>query len=115
MTIEQAVLENLQDLPTEKQQQVLDFIKFLKQQMTIKLESSSQGSRKSYKGIWADLNRRGAFATVGIGCAGDQNVCTGCQISRRAGNSFGDRCGSCEKNYFGTATGNTDSQTGGIF
>ena len=56
MTIEQAVLENLQDLPTEKQQQVLDFIKFLKQQMTIKLESSSQGSRKSYKGIWADLS-----------------------------------------------------------
>lgn len=55
MTIEQAVLENLQDLPTEKQQQVLDFVKFLKQQVTIKSESSIQGNRKSYKGMWADL------------------------------------------------------------
>jgi hypothetical protein len=55
MTIEQAVLENLQDLPTEKQQQVLDFVKFLKQQTNIKSELSSQGSRKSYKGLWADL------------------------------------------------------------
>ncbi len=55
MTIEQAVLENLQDLPTERQQQVLDFVKFLKQQTNIKSESSSQFSRKSYKGMWADL------------------------------------------------------------
>jgi hypothetical protein len=55
MTIEQAVLENLQDLPTEKQQQVLDFVKFLKQQTNIKSEPSSQFSRKSYKGMWADL------------------------------------------------------------
>ena len=55
MTIEQAVLENLQDLPTEKQQQVLDFVKFLKQQTNIKSEPSSQVSRKSYKGMWADL------------------------------------------------------------
>ncbi len=55
MTIEQVVLENIRDLPTEKQQQVLDFVTFLKQQTTINLQSSSQGSRKSYKGMWADL------------------------------------------------------------
>jgi len=54
-TIEQVVLENIRDLPTEKQQQVLDFVTFLKQQTTINLQSSSQGSRKSYKGMWADL------------------------------------------------------------
>ena len=54
MTIEQAVLENLRELPTDKQQEVLDFVTFLKQQTNIKLQSSSQGSRKSYKGIWAD-------------------------------------------------------------
>ena len=29
MTIEQAVLENLRELPTDKQQEVLDFIQFL--------------------------------------------------------------------------------------
>ncbi len=55
MTIEQVVLENIRDLPTEKQQQVLDFVTFLKRQTTINLQSSSQGSRKSYKGMWADL------------------------------------------------------------
>ncbi|MCA6596730.1 MAG: hypothetical protein ACK6DE_01425 [Pseudanabaena sp.] len=55
MTIEQAVLENLRELPKEKQQQVLDFVTFLKQQTIAKLEPSSQGVRKSYKGLWADL------------------------------------------------------------
>jgi hypothetical protein len=33
MTIEQAVLENLRDLPTDKQQEVLDFIQFLKHKL----------------------------------------------------------------------------------
>lgn len=31
MNIEQAVLENLRELPIDKQQEVLDFIKFLRQ------------------------------------------------------------------------------------
>jgi hypothetical protein len=43
-------------LPTEKQQQVLDFVKFLKQEAIVKLESSIPSSRKSYKGLCADLN-----------------------------------------------------------
>jgi hypothetical protein len=55
MTLEQAVLENLRELPTEKQQQVLDFVRFFKQQIPIKAESPSQTTRKSYKGMWADL------------------------------------------------------------
>ncbi|MFN5748987.1 MAG: hypothetical protein ACK47L_11010 [Pseudanabaena sp.] len=55
MTIEQAVLENLRELPKEKQQQVLDFVTFLKQQTIAKLEPPSQCVRKSYKGLWADL------------------------------------------------------------
>jgi len=38
MTLEQAVLENLRELPTEKQQQ-----------MPVKAEFSSQTPRKSYK------------------------------------------------------------------
>jgi hypothetical protein len=34
MTIEQAVLENLRELPTDKQQEVLDFIQFLKHKLS---------------------------------------------------------------------------------
>jgi len=33
MTIEQAFLENLRELPTDKQQEVLDFIQFLKHKL----------------------------------------------------------------------------------
>ena len=33
MTIEQAVLENLRELQTDKQQEVLDFIQFLKHKL----------------------------------------------------------------------------------
>jgi hypothetical protein len=33
MTIEQAVLENFRELPADKQQEVLDFIQFLKHQL----------------------------------------------------------------------------------
>ena len=36
MTIEQAVLENLRELPVDKQQEVLDFIKFLKYKLPAK-------------------------------------------------------------------------------
>ncbi len=31
MTIEQAVLENLRELPPDKQQEVLDFVQFLRE------------------------------------------------------------------------------------
>jgi hypothetical protein len=55
MTLEQAVLENLRELPIIKQQEVLDFVRFLKQQMSIEPEPTSQTVRKSYKGLWADL------------------------------------------------------------
>ena len=36
MTIEQAVLENFRELPAEKQQEVLDFIQFLKHKLPAK-------------------------------------------------------------------------------
>ncbi|WP_071188386.1 DUF2281 domain-containing protein [Trichormus sp. NMC-1] len=36
MTIEQAVLENFRELPAEKQQEVLDFIQFLKHKLPSK-------------------------------------------------------------------------------
>jgi hypothetical protein len=36
MTIEQAVLENLRELPADKQQEVLDFIQFIKHKLPTK-------------------------------------------------------------------------------
>lgn len=36
MTIEQAVLENFRELPADKQQEVLDFIQFLKHKLPTK-------------------------------------------------------------------------------
>jgi hypothetical protein len=36
MTLEQTVLENFRELPTDKQQEVLDFIQFLKYQLSAK-------------------------------------------------------------------------------
>jgi hypothetical protein len=36
MTIEQTVLENLRELPADKQQEVLDFIEFLKHKLPTK-------------------------------------------------------------------------------
>lgn len=50
MRIEQAVLEKLRSLPLEKQQEVLDFVEFLQQ------KSMGKRSRRSLKGLWADLN-----------------------------------------------------------
>ncbi|HAA28058.1 MAG TPA: hypothetical protein DCE56_10825 [Cyanobacteria bacterium UBA8553] len=50
MRIEQAVLEKLRSLPLEKQQEVLDFVEFLQQ------KSMRKRSRRSLKGLWADLN-----------------------------------------------------------
>lgn len=50
MNIEQTVLEKLRLLPTEKQQEVLDFVEFLQQ------KSTPKHPQRSLKGLWADLN-----------------------------------------------------------
>ncbi len=47
--LEQAILENLRQLPPEKQQEVLDFAEFLRQKTTLKQPPLS------LKGLWADL------------------------------------------------------------
>lgn len=49
MTIEQAIIENLRELPPEKQQEVLDFV----QSLTAK--ASVTTNRRSIKGICANL------------------------------------------------------------
>jgi mRNA-degrading endonuclease RelE of RelBE toxin-antitoxin system len=49
MDIEQSVLEKLKKLPSEKQQQVLDFIE------SIQSRSIARRPRRSLKGMWADL------------------------------------------------------------
>lgn len=48
--LEQALLENLRQLPPEKQQEVLDFAKFLRQKTALKQ------LRRILKGLWADLD-----------------------------------------------------------
>ncbi|MBE9049403.1 DUF2281 domain-containing protein [Nostocales cyanobacterium LEGE 11386] len=50
MTIEQAVIENLRELPADKQQEVLDFIQFLKH------KSQPKKPRRSLYGLWSDLD-----------------------------------------------------------
>lgn len=50
MTLEQAVIENLRELPPEKQQEVLDFVQFLRQ------KSIPKKHRISLHGLWSDLN-----------------------------------------------------------
>jgi hypothetical protein len=49
MTLEQAVIENLRELPPDKQQEVLDFIQFLKQ------KSHPKKRRRSLYGLWSNL------------------------------------------------------------
>lgn len=49
MTIEQAVLQQLQTLPTEKKQEVLDFVEFLQTKRIIKRQ------RHNPIGLFADL------------------------------------------------------------
>jgi Protein of unknown function (DUF2281) len=49
MTIEQAIVENLRDLPPEKKQEVLDFVQFLK------TKSYPKVHRRNIKGLCADL------------------------------------------------------------
>lgn len=49
MTIEEAVLEKLRQLPQDKQQETLDFVEFLQR------KTSSQLPRRSLEGIWEGL------------------------------------------------------------
>lgn len=51
MNIQETLLENFNDLTFDKQQVVLDFIKYLKFQ-----QENKPKSRKSLKGLWSDLN-----------------------------------------------------------
>ena len=51
MTIEQEVVEKRRDLPPEKQQEVLDFVDFLKEK-----NGGAKKPRRSLRGLWADLN-----------------------------------------------------------
>lgn len=50
MTIEEAVLEKLRQLPQEKQQEMLDFAEFLQH------KTSSRLPRRSLEGIWEGMN-----------------------------------------------------------
>ncbi len=49
MSIEEAVIEKLQQLPADKKQEVLDFLDFLQS------KSKPRRSGRSLKGLWADL------------------------------------------------------------
>ncbi|AFY87777.1 DUF2281 domain-containing protein [Chroococcidiopsis thermalis] len=49
MSIEQAIIDNLRVLPLEKQQEVLDFVEFLKTKSRLKV------ARPSIKGLCAGL------------------------------------------------------------
>ncbi|MFZ4659932.1 MAG: DUF2281 domain-containing protein [Caldilineaceae bacterium] len=49
MTIEQAVLQQLQTLPTERKQEVLDFVEFLQTRRIVKRK------RRNPIGLFADL------------------------------------------------------------
>ncbi len=52
MTVEQAVLEKLRELPLERQQEVLNFVESLQQ------KSERKRPRRSLMGLWADLDMR---------------------------------------------------------
>ena len=52
MTVEQAVVERLRELPPERQQEVLDFVQSLQQQ------SAPKRPGRSLMGLWADLDMR---------------------------------------------------------
>ncbi|MBF2072928.1 MAG: DUF2281 domain-containing protein [Synechococcales cyanobacterium C42_A2020_086] len=50
MTLEEAVLATLRELPVDKQQEVLDFAEYLKQKIVVKRP------KRSIKGLCSDLN-----------------------------------------------------------
>lgn len=54
MTIEQTVLENFRELPTDKQQEVLDFIQFLKYRLSVQKPISISGNQE-VNDFWSAL------------------------------------------------------------
>lgn len=50
VNLEQAILENLRQLPPEKQQELLDFAEFLRH------KTAPKTPRRSLKGLWADFD-----------------------------------------------------------
>jgi Protein of unknown function (DUF2281) len=56
--LEESILENLRQLPPEKQQEVLDFAEFLRQ------KTVPRQPRRSLKGLCADLNLHIAEETI---------------------------------------------------
>jgi hypothetical protein len=51
MTLEQAILDAVRALPADKQQEVLDHVKHLRDE-----SSQPRKPRKNGRGLWADLN-----------------------------------------------------------
>lgn len=51
MTLEQAILDAVRALPADKQREVLDHVKHLRDEAT-----HPRKPRKSGRGLWADLN-----------------------------------------------------------
>jgi len=51
MTLEQAILDAVRELPPDKQQELLEHAEHLRLQ-----EKQSRTPRKSGRGLWADLN-----------------------------------------------------------
>ena len=51
MTLEQAILDAVRELPPDKQQELLEHAEHLRLQ-----ERQPRASRKSGRGLWADLN-----------------------------------------------------------
>lgn len=54
MSIEQALLKNLQELPVEKQQEILDFSEFLRQKMAAKPEAKMPKQRAQAWKNWVE-------------------------------------------------------------
>ena len=49
MSVEEAVVSKLRELPSDKKQEVLDFVEFLQQR------TSARHSYRGLEGLWADL------------------------------------------------------------
>jgi hypothetical protein len=63
MSIEQTILDNLQKLPLEKQEEVLDFIEFLRQKNKPSSESKSPQQRAK---AWREFTSRQLRDTPGL-------------------------------------------------
>lgn len=50
VTLQDAVIENMRDLPLDKQQEVLDFVHFLRHRV------AAPRQRRSMKGLWTNVH-----------------------------------------------------------